>query len=254
MRFDAYIPGELLRPFVKSFIIQEAALEATYKVLPGTSVVIGFQYKGKLSRIDSQKEIALSASGITGLHDCYRIFKNSPDIGTVLVYFTDTGATAFFKEPLHELFKESISLDNFMLRSTLLIIEEQLNEAKTDKERIKVVEDFLISRMQQKQPDTLVSTTLTLIYKSKGDIRIKDLITQLHISQSPLEKRFRRAVGTSPKKFASIVRLKHVIQNYNPQNSLTRLGYEAGFYDQAHFIKEFKAFTGETPESFFQAQ
>jgi len=150
----------------------------------------------------------------------------------VLVYFTDTGATVFFKQPLHELFKESISLENFMLRSTLLIIEEQLNEAKTDKERIGVVEDFLISRMQRKQADNLVSTALAIIYKSKGTVRIKDLVTQLHISQSPLEKRFRQAVGTSPKKFASIVRLKHVIQSYNQQNSsaLTCLAYCWSFW------------------------
>jgi AraC-like DNA-binding protein len=90
-----------------------------------------------------------------------------------------------------------------------------------------------------------------MIYKSKGNIRITELAKQLHISQSPLEKRFRQAVGASPKKFASVVRLKNAIKEYSPQNSLTDLGYEAGFYDQAHFIKEFKSFTGETPEIFF---
>jgi methylphosphotriester-DNA--protein-cysteine methyltransferase len=77
---------------------------------------------------------------------------------------------------------------------------------------------------------------------------------QLHISQSALEKRFRQAVGASPKKFASIVRLKSVIKQYDGANSLTALGYEAGFYDQAHFIKEFKAFTGDTPEKFFSGK
>jgi AraC-like DNA-binding protein len=61
-------------------------------------------------------------------------------------------------------------------------------------------------------------------------------------------------VGTSPKKFASIVRLKHVIHQYNPDHSLTELAYEAGFYDQAHFIKEFKLFTGATPEKFFSGK
>ena len=95
---------------------------------------------------------------------------------------------------------------------------------------------------------------LALIHRSKGDIRIRDLMDQLHISQSPLEKRFRQAVGTSPKKFASIVRLKNVVQHYNVGASLTELGYEAGFYDQANFIREFKTFTGETPEKFFSGK
>ena len=74
----------------------------------------------------------------------------------------------------------------------------------------------------------------------------------LHSSQSPLEKRFRQVIGTTPKKFAALVRFKNTLGNYKPQDSLTSLGYEAGFYDQAHFIKEFKNFTGESPENFFR--
>jgi AraC-like DNA-binding protein len=250
MRFDTYIPCDILKPYVKNFVISESEEEKTYKVLPETGIVTGFQYKGKLSHIDKEKEIQLSTSGVTGLRDSYRPFKNSPNIGTLLVFFKETGAVVFFKQPVHELFRESISRDNFILRSELLILEEQINEAKTDMEKINVVEQFLISRMNNTIPDDLVLSALALIHKSKGDIRIKELMKELHISQSPLEKRFRQVVGASPKKFASIVRLKHAIQNYDPQNSLTDLGYEAGFYDQAHFIKEFKHFTGENPENF----
>ena len=61
-------------------------------------------------------------------------------------------------------------------------------------------------------------------------------------------------MGASPKKFASIVRLKNLLQQYPNTGSLTELAYEAGFYDQAHFIKEFKAFTGDTPENYFRKQ
>lgn len=236
---------------MKSFAVQETADETAYKVLPETGLVIGFQYKGRLSRIDKQIETTLSISGISGLADHSRTFKNSPDIGTVLVFFKEAGATPFFKQPLHELFRESVSLDNFMLRSELLYLEEQLAEATSDNSRITVVENFLISRMTATEPDKLVLAALAIIHKSKGNIRIKELTEQLHISQSPLEKRFRQAVGAPPKKFASLVRLKYVIQQYSSANSLTELGYEAGFYDQAHFIKEFKTLTGDTPEKFF---
>ncbi|GAB2840522.1 helix-turn-helix domain-containing protein [Ferruginibacter profundus] len=254
MKFITFIPSPVLKPYIKAFAIAESDEEKTYKVLPDTGLVIGFQYKGKLSHISNEQQIALNKSGLTGLHDSYRVFKNAADTGTVLVYFNEGCAAKFFKQPIHELFGESISLDNFVLRSELLLIEEQLYAAATDDKKIKVVEDFLISRMRPVAQDSLVLTALALIHKSKGNITIKDLMAQLHISQSPLEKRFRQAVGTSPKKFAAIVRLKHSIKNYNPQNSLTSLGYEAGFYDQAHFIKEFKNFTGETPRVFFSPQ
>jgi AraC-like DNA-binding protein len=231
--------------------ISESDLANDYKVLPGTELVIGFQYKGILSYRDGEKKIPLSSSGLTGLMDRFRIFSNTEGIGSVLVFFKEGGAAPFFRQPIHELFSESISLEHFMLRSELLVLEEKLQASKTDPERIKVVEDFLISKKTSSLPDLLVASAVSVIYKSKGNIRIKELLTELHISQSALEKRFRQVVGASPKKFATIVRFKHTIQTFDRNKSLTDLGYEAGFYDQAHFIKEFRNFTGDSPEIYF---
>jgi AraC-like DNA-binding protein len=224
MSFDVYIPRDILRPYIKHFAIAESAGEATYKVLPDTGVVMGFQYRGRLSQLKDGQTMPLNPSGLTGIHDSYRIFTNSADIGTVLVYFQEGGAAAFFRQPLHEVFRESISLDNFMLRSELLILEEQLCEARTDAAKIQVLEEWLIERIGQIAPDPLVMQALALLHQSKGTIRIKELAVQLHTSQSPLEKRFRQIVGVTPKKFASIVRLKHALQQYNPRNSLTSPG------------------------------
>ncbi len=235
-------------------MVTESTAAMQYRVLPGANTVMGFQFKGTLAYLENDSPVRLAASGITGLRDTYRVFSNSPNIGTVLVIFKPGGVQPFFSQPLHEIFGESISLDNFMLRSELLAFEAQLSEAKTDYARVKVIEKLLLSRLRVVEPDKLVAAALALIYKNRGNLRIKDLAAQLHTSQSPLEKRFRQVVGASPKKFASIVRFKHVIQNYKTADSLTALGYEAGFYDQAHFIKEFRAFTGETPEQFFGKQ
>src|SRR5271154_2802492 len=99
MRFDKYIPCDLLKPYVKDFVISESAEERTYSVLPDTGLVIGFQYRGKLSHLDQEKEIHLSPSGITGLQDRFRMFRNAPDTGTLLVFFKEAGAAEFFKEP-----------------------------------------------------------------------------------------------------------------------------------------------------------
>lgn len=253
-RYESHLPCDGLKPFVKALVISESEAETTYKVLPDTGLVIGFQYKGQLYRVDGEQPAALAPFGVSGLSDRARSFRNSAGIGTVLVLFREGGAAPFFKHPLHELFRNSISLDNFMLRSELLALESQLVEAKTDAARIAHVERFLLQRMTHAEPDKLVMAALGLIHRSKGTIRISELMDQLHISQSPLEKRFRQAVGTSPKKFASIVRLKNLIQHRDPVSSLVELAHEAGFYDQSHFIKEFKNFTGQTPENFFDGE
>ena len=254
MRFDYYTPCNALMPFVQSFVISEADEEKAYKVLPSLNVVIGFQYRGKLKVIKNGQDSSLSNYGVTGLQDSYKIFQNSAGIGSVLVYFKVTGAALFFSEPLHELYGQSLSLDNFILRSELLILEEQLCEAKTDVKRINLVEQFLVSRLKEKKVDMIVSSAVALIYQHGGNIRISEIAKKLNISESPLEKRFRRIVGASPKKFSSLVRLKQAIEQFNPQTSLTALGYATGFYDQSHFIKEFKTFTGLTPEHFFDSK
>lgn len=254
MRNELLLPCDALKPYIRCFVVSESDEESTYKVLASTGVVIGFQYKGKLHRIEGGKESGLAPSGVSGVSDWHRTFRSSPNIGTVLVFFREGGAANFFREPLHELFRASVSLDNFVLRSELLALEEQITEAKSESVRIGCVERFLLNRLTGKEPDKLVLAALALIHKSKGAIRISELMEQLHISQSPLEKRFRQAVGTSPKKFASIVRFKTLMQQSSDASSLVELAYEAGFYDQSHFIKEFKNFTGETPESFFRDQ
>ncbi|MBS1664012.1 MAG: AraC family transcriptional regulator [Bacteroidetes bacterium] len=251
MKLETYTPCDALKPFIESYLFQEIKDETSYRVLPGTGLVIGFQYKGKLSRIDEGTERPLAISGVSGLADHSRTFRNSAGIGTILVFFKEGGAVPFFQQPLHELFRESVSLDNFMLRSELLSLEDQLASAKSNPARLVRLEKFLIGRMRVIEPDRLVLAALTLIHQRKGNVVIGELARDLHTSLSPLEKRFRAAIGASPKKFAGIVRLKHLIQQYDPQNSLTELGYQAGFYDQAHFIKEFKAFTGEIPQTFF---
>lgn len=254
MSFRHYIPCDALKPYVKQLAISENAEESLYKVLPDTGLVMGFQFKGSLFHILDGKRTQLSRSGITGLMDKFRLFQNSAGIGTVLVYLQDGAASNFLRVPIHELFQNSVSLDNFLLQSEVSLLEERLYEVRTDLEKIDIVEQFLISQIKPARTDALVAHALNLIYQHKGDIRIGALSDQLNISQSPLEKRFRKVVGTSPKKFASIVRFRDIIKNVGHASSHTAQGYDAGFYDQAHFIKEFRKFAGDTPIAYFRTK
>lgn len=250
MRFDKFIPTDRLKPYIRYFVVSENDVETEYKILPSTGLVIGFQYREQLATIKDKKENKLSSAGITGISDGYKIFKNSANIGTILVCFTETGFAHFASHPANELFNLSISLDNIFNKSEVKEVEEKLSLSITDKQRIKIVEQFLLSQLKDIQTDKLIVEAVKLIYQSKGTIRIKELNEKLFISQSPFEKRFRKVVGTTPKKFASIIRFNTVLDNLNKTKSLTEICYENNFFDQAHFIKDFKQFTGDTPEDF----
>jgi len=250
MKFDRHIPTERLRPYIKCFVVSENDVQDEYKVFPPLGPVIGFQYKGQLATIVGNAENKLSPAGITGISDSYKTFKNSANTGTVLVYFTETGFAQFASHPANELFNLSISLDNMFGKNEVNEVEEKLAIADTDKQRIKTVEQFLLSQLKEAQTDKLIVEAVKLISQSKGTIRIKGLNEKLFISQRPFENRFKKIVGATPKKFASIVRFNSVLNNLDNNKSLTEICYENNFFDQAHFIKDFKQFTGDTPKNF----
>lgn len=250
MKFDKHFPTDKLKDYIKYYVVSENELENEYKVFPSSGLVIGFQYKGQLATLKDNKESKLTSAGITGITDSYKIFKNSADIGTILVYFTEIGFTHFSSSPANELFNLSLSLVDIFEKSKVDEVEEKLAIASTDKQRIKIVEQFLVSQLKNIQTDKLIVEAVKLIYQSNGTIRIKELNEKLFISQSPFEKRFRKVVGTTAKKFASIVRFNSVLDNLNETKTLTEICYENNFFDQAHFIKDFKQFTGDTPENF----
>jgi len=250
MRFDKLIPTTQLQPYIKYFVVAENAQESQYKVFPASGLVIGFQYRGQLSTVINNVELNLETSGITGISDHYKLFKNSANIGTLLVYFTEIGFTHFTASPAHELFNQSVSLDDIFDKHKVREAEEKLSAATTVAQRIQIIEKFFLSHLKDIQNDRLIVEAVKLIYQSKGTLKIKELNEKLFISQSPFEKRFRKLVGTSPKKFASIVRFNSVLNDLNGPKLLTDICYENNFFDQAHFIKDFKQYTGDTPEQF----
>jgi AraC-like DNA-binding protein len=250
MKFEKHFPSDRLKHYIKYFVVSESEWEQEYKVFPSSGLVIGFQYKGQLLTVQDQTESRLHMAGITGITDGYKIFKNTADIGTILVYFTETGFIHFASHPANELFNLSLSLDDIFDRKRVSEVEEKLVIATTDQQRIKVVEQFLLPQLTDIETDKLIVEAVKLIYQSKGTIRIKELNEKLFISPSPFEKRFRKVVGTTAKKFASIVRFNTVLDSLNHTKSLTEICFENNFFDQAHFIKDFKQFTGDTPENF----
>ena len=110
----------------------------------------------------------------------------------------------------------------------------------------------IIAANAQSKDITAIAAAVEKIYQQRGLTRIKDLVQSLYISQDAFEKRFRKTTGTSPKQFSSIVRMKSIIHQQRHNETLTGLAFDGGYFDQPHFNKEFKIFTGQTPGDFFK--
>lgn len=253
MNIQEYIPTDKLRPFIKTYKIIESECELINRVVPSTSFAVAFRLKGKISYISNTGITVLPTTTFSGLRQSVRLINYAPKTSSIIVLFNETGASAFFKQPLYELFEESVSADHFFTKSEIAYLEDCLAETKNNESRISILEKFLFSKLINNKPDKLVNEAIARMYLNNGLLKMKSLANSLFISQDAFEKRFRKVTGATPKQFSSIVRMKTIIQQKSEQSSFLDTALENGFYDQAHFNKEFKIFTGQTPTDFFKS-
>lgn len=249
---EIHLPIKLLSPFIKHYLIIESQEGMVNRTLPDTSLVMSFRYKGQVSFLSNDATKELSSFTLSGLRKSDRLISYAKDTANILVMFREAAAHAFIKEPLHEIFEDSVPLDNFTGYRNLSVIEEQLAEAGSNVQRIALIEQFLLSKLLNQQPDQLITAAMEKIQAAKGIIKIKELTKALYISQDAFEKRFRRTVGVSPKQFAYITKMKAVVNSALHKRSLAEIAFDAGYYDQPHFNKDFKLFTGQTPTAFIK--
>jgi len=97
-----------------------------------------------------------------------------------------------------------------------------------------------------------VQSAAQLLHRAKGQVRIEDLAGYCDLSVRQLQRRFQKVVGTTPKVFARTLRFEAAQRTlmFDPDADLTRLAHECGYFDQAHFIKDFKEFAGRTPREY----
>jgi len=131
----------------------------------------------------------------------------------------------------------------------------QLIEASNEQERITLLTRFLVTRLQQANArDTLVEESLRLIHHNMGSINVKYLLDYLNISERQFERRFTQTVGLSPQSYIRVKRFNEAIRLIKTQQfeKLTDIAYALNFYDQSHFIRDIKAYSGITPKSLSQ--
>ncbi|WNG41413.1 helix-turn-helix domain-containing protein [Archangium violaceum] len=253
MEKKVFAPSARLAPFVRTFEVVEAHEELTHMLLPEAGVIVGFRYRGFSTLFEGTEALRVPDRVITGLRATVRRMYTSAGGGIVLAKFHEAGAALFFDVPLHELFGATVALDDLVPHAELERAASRMEGAKEHAERIAIFEEFLLARCKRRALDPLVTAAARAILAKRGSVRIGELARDLHLSQDALEKRFRREVGASPKQFASIVRLRQAIDLYRSDVSLSRLSLEAGYYDQSHFIREFRAVTGDAPRRFLGA-
>jgi AraC-like DNA-binding protein len=134
-------------------------------------------------------------------------------------------------------------------------LNDQLVEAETERERMTLLVDFLITWLQKaKIRDRLIEESLKIIHKNIGLITVGSLIKRLNISERQFERRFSQTVGVPPQFYIRVKRFNEAVRLMKSRQfeKLTDIAYALNFYDQSHFIRDTKAFSGNTPTSLSQ--
>ena len=98
-----------------------------------------------------------------------------------------------------------------------------------------------------------IDSIINHINTTKGVINIHSVASEFNCSISRLERNFKEFAGLTPKSYSKLIRLRNVIRLAARKDSLMDIIYSLGYYDQAHFIKEFKSYVGESPLKFLNS-
>lgn len=252
MHFEAHLPVSELSPYVKGFRIIESGEGWKNSLFPDTALTMAFVFKGKVNQVENERDFDLPRAVVSGLRPSPRYVSYQKQTSNIVVQFKEAGVSAFTREPLHDLFEQTLPLCEIFQADAIERMGEQLFLAKSHQERIELLNTFLLKSLKYPEPDLLVQTAIQRIKQAQGNLSIKELSKDLYLSQDAFEKRFRKRIGTSPKRFASLVRMKAVLGKIKKNLNFLDTAYEAGYYDQAHFNKEFKVFTGQSPTDYLK--
>ncbi len=176
-------------------------------------------------------------------------------VNTFAIRFYPYGFANFINKPIKELSNTETPITYLFDNNVASLLEQRIMEAKDTKERIIIIEDFLLTELNRKSTlDKIVQTTVEALVTTNGSISINHIIKSDIANRRQLERKFASQVGLSPKQLAKVIRLQAALKMLLNEKSekLSSIAYESEYYDQAHFIRDFKEFTGISPTAFLE--
>jgi len=174
--------------------------------------------------------------------------------GCLAICFHPGMASPFFPMPMHELTDTATALTD-VWSDMAGEIEDKLADAPDNSTRVAIVQHHLMQQLACNGEDALVTYCLRVVQSADVTLSVKQLCEKAGISQRHLARRFQQAVGLSPKAYLGVNRFIRSLQHLKqyPSRSLTDIAYQGGYYDQAHFIRDYKAYAGHTPGEVVQS-
>ena len=234
------------------YILSNGDTEHTYGCVPNGGIGISVIVKGEGHTLVDNTWIKQPPVSIYGLIDKIQFHKMSIGYREINIGFEPHFLQLFLKDSMSCLLKrQSTDLNYLHKKEDVDYLSERLQNAKNDQEILLCIEGFLEQHLLQEKVDGRILHALDLM-QNTPIYKVEDVCNLMKVSATYLRTLFRERVGISPKDMMKIKRIKSALdtRQYN-EESLTRLAYSLNYYDQSHFIHEFKDAVGVTPKNYF---
>lgn len=242
--FQRFAPPLQLRPWVQCYWIArqdrlpEASVSETVYPDGGTTLVFNFA--------NDYPDITFFATQTVGK----MIFQGS--VNRMGIRFHPGGAFQLLGLGMPDVIGTELSADDLSMHS-LLQLRDQLAELTLLSQRLTLIDQWLLDRVKKNNANIgFIQQLLPQLILTPQPL--EQLSEHLPISRRQLERKFQLEVGFSPNQLKQLHRVKiaRTLISQRPEQSLTDIGQDAGFYDQAHFIRHFHKITGQTPGEYRQ--
>jgi AraC-like DNA-binding protein len=262
MILQTWVPAFPLNQFIEALIYFEG-LQYAHRLdrfLPNgdTEILISFQDTPQhIYDNQSLQEIqACRQAWASGLRTAPITIPSGTGAAMMVVAFKKGRAAPFFPFPMNEIADRVVDADLVWGRD-FGFLRERLLGTKAVRMRFKLVERFLLGKFRSRLAvNPCVAFAVGEMTSQPAAISIARLNAQIGYSQKHFTELFRRHVGVTPKSYLKVMRFQRVVQSIDAAESIDwgRISHDCGFYDQAHFIHDFKGFSGFTPEQYARIQ
>jgi len=256
MRLQFYDIIPSLQPYIKLICSMDCEGEADrqhIRVLPDTCVELFVNYTNSPVAIIGDE--LHKRSIITFRMSRPMDVQMRKGTGCVAICFYPGMAYNFFQLPMHALSDLTVSLSD-LWNGMAAEIEEKLADICNAEVRVNLVQKYLLEQLASDTYDAQVAYCLNQVQLSRGLITVSKLTNDLGLSQRHLSRKFQQYVGLSPKEYLQVSRFicsLDYLKEY-PARSLTEVAYKSGYYDQAHFNRDYKTYTGHSPGQVVHSQ
>ena len=244
----------LLQPYISVICSMDNGNDAcwlsSFRVLPDTCVELFVNYIQPQQTITTGNTLnSEPQSFIVSRMNRFMDVDNRGRSGCIAICFYPGAASGFFPLPMNEVSNNVTDLHD-LWKHIADEMTEKVALANNNETRVTIIQQYLLQQLKKNNyNDEAMQYCLWQVNVLKGQISVNELSGKANISERQLGRRFNQYLGLSPKEYVRINRFMHSLTQLKkyPSLSLTEIAYESGYYDQAHFIHDYKAFSGYTP-------